>query len=63
MVGISITPFVSPWSTTDRMQLYPLLGGRSVIKSIAQFAKHRVLVGPLIGISVGLLGVRLILKC
>ena len=37
--GIRIIPFVNPWLTTTRMESYPFTDGRSVMKSIEQFAK------------------------
>ena len=66
--GVRITPFVSPWSTTDKITstMVPLLrviGGRSVIKSMDKFAKGQVVVGPGIGLNDGADGFQLILNC
>ena len=47
--GSKITPFERPWSTTTRIESYPSAGGRSVIKSMEQFAKGRVEVAPSVG--------------
>ena len=56
---VRITPFVSPWSTTDKITsttvpLLRVIGGRSVIKSMERFANGCVIVGPGIGLNEGL---------
>ena len=56
--GVRITPFISPWSTTDKIvsTMVPLSrvsGGRLVIKSMDRFAKGQVVVGPGIGLNDG----------
>ena len=56
--GVRITPFVSPWSTTDKIMsttvpLSRVIGGRSVIKSMYRFVKGRVVVDPGIGLNNG----------
>ena len=61
--GIRITPFVSPWSTTTNIESNPLDKGRSVIRSIEQFANGRVDVAPSTGKNVGFDGLRSILNC
>ena len=66
--GVRITPFISPWSTTDKIAsttvpLLRVIGGRSVIKSMDRFAKGQVVVGPGIGLNNGAHGFRLILNC
>ena len=35
VVGISIIPFVRPWSTTDKIESKPFDLGKSVMRSIA----------------------------
>ena len=47
--GTKITPFERPWSTTTKIESYPSAGGRSVIKSIEQFANGRSNVAPSVG--------------
>ena len=47
--GSKITPFERPWSTMTKMELYPSVGGRSVIKSIEQLANGRKDFGPSVG--------------
>ena len=61
--GTRIIPFESPWSTTTRIESYPSACGRSVIKSIEQFANSLVDVAPSVGIYAGFDGVRSILNC
>ena len=61
-VGMNITPFVSPWSTTDRIASHPSLSGKSVIRSIEQFAKGLSDFAPSMGISAGFTGDRFILN-
>ena len=63
LVGIMTTPFVSLWSTTDRMVSCSLLLGRSVIKSQDIFANGCIDVAALTGFNVGLDGCLLILYC
>lgn len=50
---IRITPFICPWSTTDNIASKPLDLGRSVIKSIAIWAKDWWDLAPGIGIRAG----------
>ena len=40
--GHKITPLERPQSTTTRIELYPSTGGRSVIRSMEQWAKGLV---------------------
>ena len=40
--GHKITPFKRPRSTMTRIELYPSTGGRSVIRSMEQWAKGLV---------------------
>ena len=40
--GVKITLLVSPWSTTTRIESNPSTGGKSVMKSMEQFAKGHV---------------------
>src|SRR5271155_5728120 len=61
--GIKITPFERPWSTTTKIESKPAARGRSVIRSIEQFAKGQVETGPGIGIKAGCEGDRSILNC
>ena len=66
--GVKITPFISLWSTTDKIAstmvpLSSVTGGRSVIKSMDKFAKGQVVVGPGTGLNDGTDGFRLILNC
>ena len=61
--GVSITPFVSPWSTMDRIESNPWDFGKSVNRSMAIWAKGMVEVGGAIGCSGGWDGFRLILNC
>ena len=61
--GVNITPFVSPWSTMDKMESNPREMGRSVNKSIVICENGRVEVGGPIGWSGGCEGFRLILFC
>ena len=44
--GHKITPFKRPQSTTTRIELYPSTGGRSVIRSMEQWAKGLVVFAP-----------------
>ena len=65
---VRITPFISPWSTIDKIasMMVPLsrvIGGRSVIKSIDKFVKGQVVVGPGTGLNDGADGFWLILNC
>ena len=62
-VGQRITPFVSPWSTMDRIESNPFDLGRSVSKSHEIWAKGLVDVGPSTGCRAGLDGFLLILNC
>ena len=61
--GIRIIPFVNPWSTTTRMESYPFTGGRSVMKSMEQFANGRVVEAPSMGRKEGFVGCWSILNC
>ena len=40
--GVKITPLVSPWSTTTKIESNLSTGGKSMIKSIEQFANGHV---------------------
>ena len=66
--GVRITPFISLWSTMDKIVSMTVLlssvtGGRSVIRSMDRFAKGQVVVGPGIGLNNGADGFQLILNC
>ena len=61
--GMRITPLVSPWSTTTNIESNPSDKGKSVIKSIEQFANGRVDIAPSTGKNVGFHGFRSILNC
>ena len=61
--GIKITPFVCPWSTTERIELKPLETGRSVMKSAEICANGQRDFAPLTGTSAGFEGCLLILNC
>ena len=61
--GIRIIPFVNPWLTTTRMESCPLTGGRSVMKSMEQFAKRRVVEAPSVGRKEGFVSCQSILNC
>jgi hypothetical protein len=61
--GVNITPFVSPWSTMDKIQSKSWDLGKSVMRSIAICEKGRVEVGGPIGCNGGWDGFRLILFC
>ena len=61
VVGMSIIPFVRPWSTTDKIASYPLIGGRSVIKSYKIWAKGLLDGREGIGISGAFVGCLFIL--
>ena len=61
--GMRITPFVSPWSTTDRIESCPWLGGRLVMKSADIFAKGLLDFGPSIGAKGATVERRRILNC
>ena len=61
--GTKITPFERPWSTMTRMESYPSVKGRSVIKSMEQLAKGLVDFALLVGMYAGLEGVLAILNC
>ena len=61
--GIRITPFIRPWSTTERIESNPFDGGRSVMRSMDVWAKGLRDFGGSIGIKVGCVGFRLILNC
>ena len=50
---IRITPFVSPRSTTTNIESNPSDKGRSIIRSIEQFANGQVDVAPSTGKNVG----------
>ena len=65
---VRITPFVSPWSTMDKIAsttvpLSRVIGGRSVIKSMDRFAKGQVVVGLGIRLNDGADRFQLILNC
>ena len=47
--GSKITPFERPWSTTTKIESYPSVGGRSVIKSMEQLANGHRDFGPSVG--------------
>ena len=51
--GIKITPFERPWSTMTKIKSKPSTGGRSVIRSIEQWAKGWVVFADSIGINAG----------
>ena len=61
--GIRITPLLSPWSTTTKMELKLSFGGISVMKSIEQLANGLVVVAPSVGIKEGFEGCLSILNC
>ena len=61
--GMRITPLLSPWSTTTKMELKLLIGGRSVMKSMEQLANGLVVVAPSVGIKEGFGGCLSILNC
>ena len=61
--GSRITPLDRPWSTTTRIESCPSTGGKSVIRSMEQFAKGQVDFAPSVGMYAGLDGVRSILNC
>ena len=66
--GVRITPFISLWSTIDKIasMIVPLLRvtrGRSVIRSMDRFAKGWVVMGPGIGLNDGADRFWLILNC
>ena len=61
--GTKIIPFVRPWSTTEKIESSPRMGGKSVIKSMDIWAKGCVDVGLGIGINACFVGWRLILNC
>ena len=66
--GVRITPFISPWSTMDRIMssmvpLSSVISRRSVIKSMDKFTKGWVVVGPGTGLNDGADGFQLILNC
>ena len=66
--GVRITPFISLWSTMDKIMsmTVPLLrvtGERSVIKPMDRFVKGQVVVGPGTGLNDGADGFQLILNC
>jgi hypothetical protein len=63
VVGQRITPFERPWSTTTKIELLPSTGGKSVIKSMLQWANGRVDTAPSTGIRDGCDGFWLILNC
>ena len=44
--GHKITPFERPQSTTTRIESYPSIGGRLVIRSMEQWAKGLVVFAP-----------------
>ena len=61
--GMRITPLLSPWSTMTNMESKFLIGGKSVMKSMEQWAKGRVVVARSVGMNEGLEGCQLILNC
>jgi len=61
--GMKITPFVSPWSTMDKIESYPSIIGKSVIIFIEQFANGRFNLPPWIGKNAGFVEFLLILNC
>jgi len=61
--GMKITPFVSLWSTTDKIESYPSITGRSVIISIEQFSKGPFDLALWMGKNARFVGFLLILKC
>ena len=40
--GVKITPLVSPWSATTKIESKPSTGGKSVMKSMEQYVKGHV---------------------
>ena len=65
---VRITPFISLWSTMDKITstmvlLSRVTGGRLVIKSMDRFANSWVVVGPGIGLNDGADRFQLILNC
>ena len=61
--GMRVTPLLSPWSTTTKMESKLSIGGRSVMKSIEQLANGLVVVAPSVGIKKGFEGCLSILNC
>ena len=61
--GIRITPFVRPWSTTTNIESNPSDNGRSIIKSIEQFANGWVDVASSTSKNAGFDGLWSILNC
>ena len=47
--GTKITPFERPWSTMTKIESYPSAGGRSMIKSMEQFANGHSDFAPSVG--------------
>ena len=60
--GMRITPLVSPWSTTTRIELKPLTGGKSMMRSIKQLVNGQVDFAPLVGMNAGFEGLQSILN-
>ena len=60
--GVRITPFISPWSTITTTELWPLEGGRLVMRSTESCLKGRV-VEKEMGISREMVGWVLTLFC
>jgi hypothetical protein len=61
--GMRITPLLRAWSTTTKIESKPFTRGKSVMKSIEQYAKGQVDLAPSVGINASLEGCLLILNC
>ena len=61
--GMRITPLVSPWSTTTRIESKLSTGGKSVMRSIEQLANGHVNLAPSVGTNAGFAGLQSILNC
>jgi len=61
VVGTNIIPFVSPWSTMDKIESFPCDLGRSVIRSIEIWENGQLFFAAGIPCSGGLNGWRFIL--
>ena len=61
--GRRITPLLRPWSTTTKIESYPFVIGKSVMKSMEQYANGRVDLAPSVGMYAGFEGCRSILNC
>jgi len=61
--GMRITPLLRPWSTTTKIESNPFTRGKSVMKSIEQYANGRVDFAPSVGMNAGLDGCLSILNC